>query len=104
MNSIELVRQIESKGSFLCVGLDTDLTLIPKSFLKESDPVFAFNTAVIDATVRRLRATGLAVAGFATLRARAVFRAGRMGDPGLRERSGVDVAGMRAGLYAEPVA
>ncbi len=50
MNSIELVRQIESKGSFLCVGLDTDLTLIPKSFLKESDPVFAFNTAVIDAT------------------------------------------------------
>lgn len=60
--------------------------------------------AVIDATVRRLRATGLAVAGFATLRARAVFRAGRMGDPGLRERSGVDVAGMRAGLYAEPVA
>jgi len=50
MNSIELVRQIESKGSFLCVGLDTDLTLIPKSFLKESDPVFAFNKAVIDAT------------------------------------------------------
>ena len=50
MNSIELVRQIESKASFLCVGLDTDLTLIPKSFLKESDPVFAFNKAVIDAT------------------------------------------------------
>jgi orotidine-5'-phosphate decarboxylase len=50
MNSNELVRQIESKGSFLCVGLDTDLTLIPKSFLKESDPVFAFNKAVIDAT------------------------------------------------------
>ena len=50
MNSSELVKQIETKGSFLCVGLDTDLSLIPKSFLSEADPVFAFNKAVIDAT------------------------------------------------------
>lgn len=50
MNSSELVKQIETKGSFLCVGLDTDPTLIPTSFLKEADPIFAFNKAVIDAT------------------------------------------------------
>jgi orotidine-5'-phosphate decarboxylase len=50
MNSSELVKQIETKGSFLCVGLDTDPALIPKSFLSEADPVFVFNKAVIDAT------------------------------------------------------
>lgn len=51
MNSSELVKQIESKKSYLCVGLDTDLALIPNRFKKESDPVFAFNKAVIDATL-----------------------------------------------------
>ena len=50
MNSIQLVQQIESKGSFLCVGLDSDPRLIPSNFQKESDPIFAFNKAVIDAT------------------------------------------------------
>jgi len=50
MNSIQLVQQIESKGSFLCVGLDSDPRLIPSNFNKESDPIFAFNKAVIDAT------------------------------------------------------
>jgi orotidine-5'-phosphate decarboxylase len=50
MNSIQLVQQIESKGSFLCVGLDSDPRLIPSNFHKESDPIFAFNKSVIDAT------------------------------------------------------
>jgi orotidine-5'-phosphate decarboxylase len=50
MNSTELVKHIENKRSFLCVGLDTDPKLIPSSFQKEEDPVFAFNKAVIDAT------------------------------------------------------
>jgi orotidine-5'-phosphate decarboxylase len=50
MNSIQLVQQIESKGSFLCVGLDSDPRLIPSNFNKEPDPIFAFNKAVIDAT------------------------------------------------------
>ena len=50
MNSIQLVQQIESKGSFLCVGLDSDPRLIPSIFNKEPDPIFAFNQAVIDAT------------------------------------------------------
>jgi orotidine-5'-phosphate decarboxylase len=50
MNSIQLIQQIESKGSFLCVGLDSDPRLIPSNFNKEPDPIFAFNKAVIDAT------------------------------------------------------
>lgn len=50
MNSAELVKQIEQKRSFLCVGLDSDLSLIPRKFRQEKDPIFAFNQAVIDAT------------------------------------------------------
>jgi orotidine-5'-phosphate decarboxylase len=45
-----LVDQIHKKHSYLCIGLDTDISLIPKHLLKESDPVFAFNKAIIDAT------------------------------------------------------
>jgi len=51
MNSAELIKQIEQKRSFLCVGLDTDITLIPSRFKTEKDPIFAFNKAVIDATL-----------------------------------------------------
>lgn len=50
MNYNELVQQIRSKKSFLCVGLDTDLKKIPEHLLKEEDPIFAFNKAIIDAT------------------------------------------------------
>ncbi|MEZ4809301.1 MAG: orotidine-5'-phosphate decarboxylase [Allomuricauda sp.] len=45
-----LIFQIRQKKSFLCVGLDTDLDKIPKHLLKEEDPIFAFNKAIIDAT------------------------------------------------------
>ena len=45
-----LISQIRKKKSFLCVGLDTDLEKIPKHLLKEEDPIFAFNKAIIDAT------------------------------------------------------
>ena len=51
MNSAELIKQIEQKRSFLCVGLDTDTKLIPSRFRTEKDPIFAFNKAVIDATL-----------------------------------------------------
>jgi orotidine-5'-phosphate decarboxylase len=51
MNSAELIKQIEQKRSFLCVGLDTDIKLIPSRFKTEKDPIFAFNKAVIDATL-----------------------------------------------------
>ncbi len=46
----ELSHQIFQKQSYLCVGLDTDIRKIPPHLLTESDPVFAFNKAIIDAT------------------------------------------------------
>ena len=45
-----LIDQIEKKSSFLCVGLDVDVDKIPAHLLKEEDPIFAFNKAIIDAT------------------------------------------------------
>jgi orotidine 5'-phosphate decarboxylase len=45
-----LKREIFAKKSFLCVGLDVDLSKIPPFLLKEEDPIFAFNKAIIDAT------------------------------------------------------
>ena len=50
MTTQQLVQQIRDKKSFLCVGLDVDLDKIPKHLLKEEDPIFAFNKAIIDAT------------------------------------------------------
>ena len=50
MTRQQLIAQIQKKKSYLCVGLDTDITKIPKDLLPEPDPVFAFNKAIIDAT------------------------------------------------------
>jgi orotidine-5'-phosphate decarboxylase len=50
MDRSQLVNNIFTKKSVLCVGLDTDLTKIPKHLLSEEDPAFAFNKAIIDAT------------------------------------------------------
>ncbi|MEO6314343.1 MAG: orotidine-5'-phosphate decarboxylase [Chitinophagaceae bacterium] len=50
MTRQQLIEQIRSKRSYLCVGLDTDITKIPGHLLAEPDPVFAFNKAIIDAT------------------------------------------------------
>jgi orotidine-5'-phosphate decarboxylase len=50
MTTNQLVQQIKKKKSFLCIGLDVDLNKIPKHLLKEDDPIFAFNKAIIDAT------------------------------------------------------
>ena len=50
MNKQQLIEQIKLKKSFLCVGLDTDIKKIPEHLLKEEDPIFAFNKAIIDAT------------------------------------------------------
>lgn len=52
MNRQELVKQIFDKKTFLCVGLDTDIKKIPKHLLKEEDPIFSFNKAIIDATAK----------------------------------------------------
>lgn len=48
----QLIQQIKSKQSLLCVGLDTDITKIPPHLLEEEDPIFAFNKAIIEATHR----------------------------------------------------
>jgi orotidine-5'-phosphate decarboxylase len=50
MNRKQLIEQIKIKKSFLCVGLDTDLELIPKFLLDFEDPVLEFNKRIIDAT------------------------------------------------------
>ncbi len=50
MTRQELINQIKTKKSFLCVGLDTDIKKIPEHLLKEEDPIYAFNKAIIDAT------------------------------------------------------
>ena len=51
MKRAEIIAQIKKKKSVLCVGLDTDIKKIPKHLLSESDPIFSFNKAIIDATV-----------------------------------------------------
>jgi len=51
MNRYELVEQIKQKKSYLCVGLDTDPAKIPSHLLNDEDPIFAFNKAIIDATL-----------------------------------------------------
>lgn len=51
MERKQLIEQIFTKKSFLCVGLDTDLNKVPKFLLNEEDPIFSFNKAIIDRTV-----------------------------------------------------
>ena len=51
MTKQELLSNIQRKKSFLCVGLDTDITKIPEHlFDTTEDPVFEFNKAIVDAT------------------------------------------------------
>ncbi len=50
MTTQQLVVQIQQKKSFLCIGLDVDLSKIPEHLLQDEDPIFAFNKAIIDAT------------------------------------------------------
>ncbi|GAC1418868.1 MAG: orotidine-5'-phosphate decarboxylase [Flavisolibacter sp.] len=50
MTRSELIEQIFSKNSYLCVGLDTDILRLPKGLRDYADPVFEFNRQIIDAT------------------------------------------------------
>lgn len=50
MTRNQLIDNIFSRKSFLCVGLDTDIKKIPQHLLNEENPLFAFNKAIIDAT------------------------------------------------------
>jgi orotidine-5'-phosphate decarboxylase len=50
MTKQELIIQIRKKNSFLCIGLDVDLTKVPEYLLELEDPIFEFNKQIIDAT------------------------------------------------------
>ncbi|WP_056928829.1 orotidine-5'-phosphate decarboxylase, partial [Candidatus Symbiothrix dinenymphae] len=50
MTKQDLFENITRKQSFLCVGLDADLQKIPRHLMREKDPIFSFNKAIVDAT------------------------------------------------------
>src|SRR5690606_1296481 len=50
MNKGELFHQIQTKSSFLCVGLDPAMDKMPGHLLKTADPIFEFNKQIIDFT------------------------------------------------------
>lgn len=51
MTRSALIKLIQRKQSFLCVGLDSELSKIPSHLLDIEDPVFEFNKQIIDATI-----------------------------------------------------
>ena len=50
MTRKQLIEQINLKRSYLCVGLDTDITKIPKHLRSRPDAIIEFNKQIIDAT------------------------------------------------------
>ncbi|MEO8582208.1 MAG: orotidine-5'-phosphate decarboxylase [Flavitalea sp.] len=51
MTREQLISEIKAKGSYLCVGLDSDIEKIPPHLLSKPDPQFSFNKQIIDATL-----------------------------------------------------
>ncbi len=47
---MDLRKAIQTKNSYLCIGLDPELSLFPPHLLHLPDPVFEFNKAIIAAT------------------------------------------------------
>jgi len=50
MNRETLITFIRERQNFLCVGLDSDISRIPKHLFAFPDPVLEFNKRIIDAT------------------------------------------------------
>ncbi len=50
MTSRELFQHILKKKSFLCVGLDPEISKLPACVANAGDPIFEFNRRIIDAT------------------------------------------------------
>ncbi|MFT5723036.1 MAG: orotidine-5'-phosphate decarboxylase [Bacteroidia bacterium] len=50
MTVSDLIQQIQTKKSYLCVGLDTDIEKLPSHLPKTTASILAFNKAIIDAT------------------------------------------------------
>ncbi len=41
---------IKENNSYVCLGLDSEISKLPSHLLDDDDPIFAFNKAIIDAT------------------------------------------------------
>ena len=71
-NFMELLRARMSEGKFLCVGLDSDVTKIPKMYGYGVDgfhlPQFSFNLDVIDATADLAQAYKIQIAFYAAVK------------------------------------
>ncbi|MDP4851970.1 MAG: orotidine 5'-phosphate decarboxylase, partial [Saprospiraceae bacterium] len=50
MNRASLIKHIFEKKSYLCIGLDTDLNLLPGSLGKSPKDLLDFNKRIIDCT------------------------------------------------------
>jgi orotidine-5'-phosphate decarboxylase len=50
VNVAQLVSEIKSKKSYLCVGLDTDITKLPEGISKDTEGILQFNKEIINAT------------------------------------------------------
>ncbi len=50
MTRTDLISQIQKKKSFLCIGLDSDITKIPNHLHDSEDAIFEFNKQIIDST------------------------------------------------------
>ena len=50
MKRVELIDNIKSKGSYLCVGLDSDIERIPEHIASKELPQFEFNRQIIEQT------------------------------------------------------
>lgn len=50
MTREQLIEQIQKKQSFLCLGLDTEMSKLPNHLLNEEFPIFTFNRTILDAT------------------------------------------------------
>jgi orotidine-5'-phosphate decarboxylase len=67
MNKQELVELIKRKGSFLCVGLDTDPDKLPEHLGKDAEAVYEFNRAIIETTLPFAAAYKLNIAFYEAL-------------------------------------
>ena len=50
MNALQKLIDANKNNKFICVGLDTDPAKLPKSVLKETNPVLEFNRRIIEST------------------------------------------------------
>lgn len=46
----KLDRVVTKNNSLLCIGLDSDLSKLPDTILRQPEPIFAFNKAIVDET------------------------------------------------------